>query len=113
MLANTAKLNMYGIPRTGKLTRLTQTANPGDLQIIVATGLDWVAGDKIGIASSSMQYNHSDYGIIVSYSNTTGIAVLDRALSYYHWGQATSTGPSYSGVDMRTEAVLLTRNVKI
>jgi hypothetical protein len=104
---------MYGIPRTGKLTRLLQTANTGDLQITVATGLDWVAGDKLGIAASDMNYNHSDYGVVVSYSTSTGVVILDRAISFYHWGASSSTGPSYSGVDMRTEVVLLTRNVKI
>lgn len=38
---------------------------------------------------------------------------LDSALSFYHYGKATSTAADYNGVDMRTEVYLLTRNVKI
>ena len=34
-------------------------------------------------------------------------------LDFYHFGRAQSTGDLYSGVDIRGEVVLLTRNVKI
>jgi hypothetical protein len=38
---------------------------------------------------------------------------LDRTLNYYHWGASASTADAYSGVDMRAEVLLLTRNVQI
>lgn len=95
------------------MTRLASTANIGDQSISVGSGLDWVAGDKIGIAANTANYLDSDYGIIVSYNSATGVAVLDRKLLAYHWGASTSTASSYNGVDMRAEVVLLTRNVII
>lgn len=51
--------------------------------------------------------------MIKTYDNVTGIATLDRALSKYHWGASVSTAPQYSGVDMRGEVMLLTKNIKI
>jgi hypothetical protein len=34
-------------------------------------------------------------------------------MDYYHWGAAESTGPDFSGLDMRGEVILLTRNFVI
>ena len=60
-----------------------------------------------------MNYLASDSVKIASYDPSTGIAVVDQKLSFYHWGDAVSTGPSYNGLDMRAEVVLLSRNVVI
>lgn len=67
----------------------------------------------IGLAPTTMNWFETDYAIITSYDNATGLVVLDRQLTYYHWGQAQSTGVDYSGLDMRGEVVLLSRNIKI
>lgn len=60
-----------------------------------------------------MQPDHFDYAIIEHYDPITGNITLAEPLDYYHWGQSYSTIEQYSGVDMRAEVVLLTRNVKI
>lgn len=39
--------------------------------------------------------------------------MLTKALTYYHFGAAATTGTNYQGLDMRGEVVLLTRNIKI
>ena len=93
MLANTAAVNIYGLPRTGRTTRLLKTANRGDALITVEKNLDWVAGDEIGLAPTGLAYDESDYASVVAYSPSTGVANLDRPLSSYHWGALTSTGP--------------------
>lgn len=80
---------------------------------MVGPGLDWTAGDKIGLAPTAMYFNENDYAVIVSYDPVTGVIMLDRPLNNYHYGDAASTGSSFSGVDMRGEVVLLTRNIKI
>ena len=49
----------------------------------------------------------------MSYDSSTGDIVLDRALSYDHYGASKSTASKYNGVDIRGEVVLLTRNVRI
>jgi hypothetical protein len=81
--------------------------------IYVDTDLDWEAGDKLGIAPTGMRHNHTDYAVISSYDSSTGKVLLDRELSYYHYGASESTELLYSGVDIRGEVLLLNRNVKI
>lgn len=58
-----------------------------------------------------MLHTHSDYRTIVSYIGSQ--IKLDEPLDYYHYGTGSSTGSSYDGVDMRTEVILLTRNIVI
>jgi hypothetical protein len=50
---------------------------------------------------------------LTGYSSGSGVATFTTPLDHYHWGNATSTGHKYNGVDIRGEVVLLTRNVKI
>lgn len=103
---------MYGVKRNTR-SRLVQSASAGDKQITVATGLDWKAGDQIGIAPTRIKYEEKDFAVITAYDSKTGIAKLDRVLSYQHFGAADSTGAKYSGVDLRAEVMLLSRNVRI
>jgi hypothetical protein len=95
------------------MSRLTQVANKGDTGFFVESGLDWVAGDRLGLLPTSYQWDSWDEIFVVSYDIETGEVVADRALDFYHFGRETSTGDLYSGLDMRGEVVLLTRNVKI
>jgi hypothetical protein len=78
----------------------------------VEKDLDWVAGDRIAIAPNNMWANASDYATILDYKISTGETILDRKLSYYHWGAESSTVPTY-GVDLRAEVLLLSRNIRI
>lgn len=112
IIANTNIMKLYGQKRIG-LTRLLQSANKGDSIIYVEAGLSWKAGDKIGLAPTRVQWKEQDYGIIATYDNSTGMITLDRPLTHFHWGASKSTGGDYSGVDMRGEVVLLSRNIKI
>jgi len=59
-----------------------------------------------------MRMWESDYALIQSYDKVTGTVNLDRRLDYYHYG-STTFGLQQSGVDMRGEVVLLSRNVRI
>jgi hypothetical protein len=90
-----------------------KSAQKGDTSLIVSPGLSWNATDKIGLPSTTINWNEVDYAVIKSYDNVTGVVNLDRPLSHYHFGKSESTGPQYSGVDMRGEVVLLSRNIKI
>jgi hypothetical protein len=115
LIANVGKVQMYGKKRTkeSQLTRLVKETAKGDTTIHVATGLDWVAGDLIGILPTSFNQLASDEGEISAYDAATGIATLTAPLKYYHFGQAKSTGKDYNGLDMRGEVMLLSRNIKI
>lgn len=50
---------------------------------------------------------------IESYDRDTGIITFTEELQYYHYGQSGSTARDYSGVDMRGEVLLLSRNVRV
>lgn len=113
MIGNLGKVHMYGKARGFKMTRLFAPANKGDTSITIGKDLDLVAGDQLGLASSSYEPNAGDIVTIGAYTKATGLATLKAPLKFYHWGAAESTAKEYSGVDMRTEAVLLTRNIVV
>jgi G8 domain/Right handed beta helix region len=113
ILANTGLMSFWGAPRPITRTRLLKTANSKDLTIYVEPGLSWNSGDKVALPSTNIRWSDIDFGIISSYDNVTGELTLDRPLSNYHWGAATSTGSKYSGVDMRGEVMILSKNIKI
>lgn len=113
LIANVNKVRMYGKSRGWQLTRLTAPAPRGASELYVATGLDLGAGDRLGLLPTSYSPHALDDVFVSSYDNETGRVTVNSSLSYYHWGQATSTGPDYNGLDMRGEVLLLTRNVKI
>jgi hypothetical protein len=104
---------MYGKKRGDKFTRLTKTAKPGDSQIYIEAGLSWKEGDKIGLAPTGIVFNNSDSAVIRSYNSSSGLTILDRKLTSEHYGSSKSTSSSYSGVDIRGEVFLLSRNIVI
>lgn len=86
---------MFGVPRI-PLTRLLEDAIPvlsdeEQQRVKLEPGLSWKSGDKLGFAPTNMRYKHSDFAILTSYNNETGEALLDRPLTYYHYGAAKST----------------------
>lgn len=112
VLANTGLISMIGTERSYR-SRLLRTANPRDTQIVVEPDLDWTENDFLALASTTVNWDELDYAKVLSYDKVTGVAILDRKLSYYHWGAPVSTGAQYSGVDMRGEVMLMSRNIKI
>ncbi len=67
----------------------------------------------IALPSTTMKWFERDFGVIQSYDSSTGTLTLQNPLTYYHWGAAVSTAAQYSGVDMRGEVIMLTRNIRI
>lgn len=65
-------MKFYGQLRS-QFTRLTQTALPGATKIYVDTGLDWKAGDLIGLFPTNIIFNNSDMVAVTSYDPTTGL----------------------------------------
>ncbi len=58
-----------------------------------------------------MQHDYGEFRKIAAID--AGVVTLDKALLNYHYGAAESTGPIYNDVDIRTEVLLLTRNIKV
>jgi hypothetical protein len=91
ILANTGLLSVYGKRRISR-SRLLKSAQRGDTSITVSPGLSWNETDKIGLTSTTMNWNELDYAVIKSYDNVTGVVTLDRPLSDFHFGKSESTG---------------------
>jgi hypothetical protein len=119
IIANIGTLNMYGKKRSFKMTRLTSPAKIGDTSITVETAnVDLEKGDRIALAPTDMKETTGETRNVESYDKKTGTIVLDKALEWYHFGQAKSTADLYKGVDdigvdMRGEVLSLSRNIKI
>lgn len=94
-------------------SKLLQDAQPGDTEVIVEKKLKWLPGDKLAFPPSDMRYRNHDYAEVVTYDSITGVLKLDRPLSFYHYGKNFSTAKDYSGIDMRSEVYLLSKNVVI
>jgi len=72
LIANVGLISMYGKPRKQKMTRLLKAVSKGERSIMVETGLDFVAGDRIAIAATSYDALASDEGVVTSYDSSTG-----------------------------------------
>ena len=113
VLASNNKVEIFGKPRV-RMTRMVESSNANDSTIKVdatTAALDWVVGDYIFIATSTIHYTHSEYRTITAI--TGGTITFDKPLDHYHFGTADSTGTKYNGVDIRNEVLLLTRNIKV
>jgi len=55
--------------------------------------LDWKVNDTVALPSTTMNWLELDTATITAYDSGTGVAALNKKLSYYHWGASTSTGP--------------------
>lgn len=109
-ISNIGLVSFYGKSRT-LMARLQAEVQKGTTNLTVDKGLDWLAGDAVGIAATASLHNHSEEAIIKSYDSTTGALVLTAGLKYYHFGAAAST--DFSGLDLRGEVFLLSRNILI
>lgn len=106
------ELKMFGIKRTG-MSRLRNVASKGDTMVTVYPGLDWKEGDMVALMPTAIQHNHMDIMNVTSYDASTGELTFTEELEFYHWGKSSSTESTHSGIDMRGEVVLLSRNVRV
>jgi hypothetical protein len=113
LLANVNILRIYGAPRAWKMTRLTAPAEAGRREFYIEPGLEIFEGDRLALLPTSYEPHNSDDVFVRSYDSNSGKVTIDTQLSYYHWGQSESTAADYSGLDMRGEVILLTRNIVI
>ena len=110
ILASMNKVAFYGQSRD-QMSRLLETVEEGATTIKVDSTLDWAVGDELYISSSTVQFDYGEFRKISAID--AGVITLDKALWNYHYGAAESTGTLYNGVDIRTEVLMLTRNIKV
>ena len=78
-------------------------------KISVNDAVDWMVNDRIAIASTDFDHNHSEYRKIVAVSSDNKTLTLNSSLIYRHYGQ-TETYGSFK-VPMQAEVALLSRNI--
>ena len=71
--------------------------------------VDWSLNDKIAIASTDFNHNHSEVRRIVSISTDNKTLTLDSPLTYLHYSEIETYGTST--IPMQAEVGLLTRNI--
>lgn len=103
---------MVGAARIAK-TWLTQTGIDGDEAIFVEPGLKWKAGDIIAIAPSRYDPDEYDVMPISAYDSISGKVILTNPLRHYHYGAPESTQNDFSGVELRSEVILVNRNIQL
>jgi hypothetical protein len=112
VIANSGKLRMYGKLVAPHFTRLAVKATAGTNYITVADEpTDWKAFDQIGIFPSGRNYQERDYATIQSISGNK--IYLTENLNYTHFGAAAVDATKTNNIDIRTEVVHLTRNIRV
>jgi len=112
-LVNTGLIEFYGKTIANTMTRLTAIANVGATSIAIDSALTagWKVGDQIGLAGSSYSINEQEIVTILSISGST--INFSPALQFKHYGSSDDAKYLIEGIDMRTEVLLLTRNIRI
>jgi len=104
-------LDINGKKRDATWTELAISAVVGATTITVTTTVDWAAGDKIVISSSSFELTESEERIIASVDTPNKIITLTTPLSFLH--KVSNQAPFAPNVNLRPEVALISRNIKI
>jgi hypothetical protein len=109
-------VRLHGQPKLPTWTLLNATADPEDTTINVNGPVNWVAGDRIAIASSSFYATDVDEATV---TNVTCLATecsvvqlgLDMPLNFTHLGELVTVPGDDRGhvLDMRAEVAVLNR----
>lgn len=75
----------------------------------VSDAVDWAINDRVAIASTDFDHNHSEARTIVAISTDKKTLTLDTPFEYRHYGVIESYG-TYK-LPMQAEVALLTRNI--
>ena len=113
VIANTGKIAMYGF-YADPMIRLGETAPANQSWILLANTptLDcWAVGDKLALAPSGRNYEESDYATIAFIDGRN--ITLESPLTYTHYGASGIDANESSTIDIRTEVIHLTRNIRI
>ena len=108
----TGYVRMYGAKRDLS-SRLLRDAFKGKKELRVRPGLDWKSADLLSVTASNLNTMGTETVMIDSYDADSGEILLVDELKTYHFGWEDSTGADYSGIDMRSEVMLLTRSINI
>jgi G8 domain/Right handed beta helix region len=92
-------------------TRLTATAERGATSLTLDGNVDWRAGDRIVIASSSLDSTQAETRVLTAVSGQT--VRFETPLEHRHWGEIQNFPGVSAALDERAEVGLLTRNILV
>lgn len=101
-------LDIHGAPRTS-WTRLGQTAGAGAVTLTLSEAVDWIAGDRVVIASTDFDPAEAEEAVVASRAGNT--VTLQSGLRHEHFGVIQPIAGR--NVDERAEVGLLTRNITV
>eukprot|EP00051_Salpingoeca_urceolata_P019992 m.295984 g.295984 ORF g.295984 m.295984 type:complete len:3942 (+) comp19518_c0_seq1:299-12124(+) len=109
--ADRGTLDVHGRPRMRVWTKVAQTAEAGDTELVVSEPVDYETGDQLVLTSSSISMYETEEVEVVARSADNLTLTLSAPLKYRH----ESSFYEHDGevVDMRIEVGLLSRNVVI
>ena len=106
-----ATIDLHGLDRQVSWTNLDITAAAGSISLTLVREVDWQAGEKIMVTSTSFEREEAEYAIIDSVSKLSGktTLILTAPLAYEHYAALQSYGSD--SVEIRAEVALMQRNV--
>ncbi len=102
------RLELHGTRRSG-WTRLAANAPAGSRQLVLETPVDWRAGDRIAVASTSFEASEAEDVVIEDVRGT--VVTLAAPLRFAHWGELQTVAGQ--ALDERAEVGLLSRNLVV
>lgn len=90
---------MHGKPKKPTWTLLNKTAPKDTTKLTLKEPVNWEAGDKIVVASSSHSFDEAEELTIVGIEDGGLVIEVDPPLEYQHFGEVLSYGGQE--IDMR------------
>lgn len=106
-------LELHGVPKVPTWTLLEETVQANSDTIVVQNPVNWVAGDRLVIATTSHlnSQNENEEVVIKSVSNDGRTITLETGVEFSHLGH-TETLENGAVLEMRAEVGILSRNIK-
>lgn len=92
---------------------MKSTLYPGAERINFEPGLDWQAGELLALTGTNVNPEAAETLEIKSYDPATGVVELVEPIEHYHYGALSSTARDFGGLDMRSDLLLLSRDITI
>ena len=103
------RLELHGAPYARSWTKLSATAQAGDMTLQLTDPVDWPVGGEIVVTSTDFDLDQAERRTIARVGKPGDQSLpLDVPLDYLHWGAVES-----SLVDERGEVALLSRSIII
>lgn len=104
-------LDLHGLNRSDSWTNLDSAVTAGANSITLIKSVDWQAGEKIMITSTSFSRSEAEERTISATSDANGKTTLflDAPLSFDHYAGVDTYGTDT--IEIRAEVALMTRNV--